>query len=84
MQYRLIDAHQAGGLVLLVNQAVEDGWVPHGGVCVVPVAGDGGTGLHFYQAVVKDAPADPRAAAVAQAVHDLAGDAPVGGPLVAN
>ena len=71
MRYRVIDAPQLSGLVLLVNQAWEDGWQPHGGVAVVALPG--GSAPHFYQAVVKGGPPDPVALAVAEAAEELGG-----------
>ena len=73
MRYRVIDAPQLSGLVLLVNQAAEDGWQPHGGVAVVALPGEGGPVPHFYQAVVKGGPPDPVALAVAEAAEELGG-----------
>lgn len=82
MRYRVIEAPQLSGLVLLVNQAVEDGWQPHGGVAVAVVPGEDGSAPHFYQAVVRGGPPDPMAAAVAVAAEELGG--PPAAPPDAN
>jgi len=73
MRYTVIDAPSAGGLALLVNQAIADGWRPQGGVSVAVPPGDGGSGPHYYQAMVRGGGPDPLAAAVAEAAEEMGG-----------
>ena len=67
---------------MLVNQAAEDGWQPHGGVAVAVLPGDGGPAPHFYQAEVKGGTPDAMAEAVAAAAEGLGG--PPAAPPDAN
>lgn len=34
MEYRIVEHYQRNTVVELVNQAIAEGWVPQGGVCV--------------------------------------------------
>jgi hypothetical protein len=53
MRYRLVEAKDVEGLEQDVNAAIEDGWRPVGGVCVVNSQANT-YAWWFYQAMVRD------------------------------
>ena len=53
MKYTVAIGRDPNNLSQMVNKAIEDGWIPQGGICVVSSIGPTFTGGNFYQALVK-------------------------------
>lgn len=54
MQYQVIDADDIAALVELVNEAMEDGWKPQGGVASTLAVDQGRYSYYYAQAMVKE------------------------------
>ncbi|QEL18621.1 DUF1737 domain-containing protein [Limnoglobus roseus] len=52
--YRVAEGADAWALETAVKTLMDDGWLPQGGVCVVPI-GVGEAGTKFFQAMTRNA-----------------------------